>query len=148
MVREELYKTHSTTPAVTYGDLWTYSLTNCIKNCSLHGLCSYGRCHCDDGYYGLDCSNISCPGTTCGVYEDKRSKHKRSCVHCCFSGDDNTDAQTPRVLSQSSLCDNVDHHAQDVWSDAMIYIYRYFVSNIDVFVCRTLCDVYIRSIIS
>ena len=30
---------------------------HCPKNCSLHGHCFHGYCYCDDGYYGIDCSN-------------------------------------------------------------------------------------------
>ncbi|OQR98016.1 tenascin-X-like [Achlya hypogyna] len=67
--REELYSKSKTTPAYTYGDFWSYSLANCIKNCSLHGVCSYGQCICDEGYYGTDCSNSSCPGTVCTFEE-------------------------------------------------------------------------------
>ncbi|KAH9144466.1 hypothetical protein AeRB84_011593 [Aphanomyces euteiches] len=89
--REELYKTNSTTPAVTYGDWWSYSLANCIKNCSLHGICSYGHCVCDDGYYGTDCSNITCPGSVC-EYDDV--KQSTTCAHCCFSGFEHTDNDT------------------------------------------------------
>ncbi|OQR85966.1 hypothetical protein THRCLA_10598 [Thraustotheca clavata] len=89
--REELYSRNRTTPAYTYGDWWSYSLANCIKNCSLHGICSYGQCICDEGYYGTDCSNSSCPGTVCDFY---KATQVTTCTHCCFSGFEHTDNDT------------------------------------------------------
>ena len=41
-----------------------------LKNCSNRGDCYYGFCFCDVGYWGEDCSNSSCPGTSCFYEED------------------------------------------------------------------------------
>ena len=66
----------------TTGDMWQFNLNRCIKNCSNHGVCAFGRCFCDPGYYGLDCSNVTCPGDFC--YYDP-STHEQVCKHCCHA---------------------------------------------------------------
>ena len=35
------------------------------KDCSRHGACEYNFCVCDEGYTGIDCSNVSCPDDSC-----------------------------------------------------------------------------------
>jgi hypothetical protein len=72
-------KTDRTPPAQTMDDMWQLRIHDCPKNCSLHGQCSYGSCFCDDGYYGVDCSNSSCPGDFC-YYDAMNVQH---CTHCC-----------------------------------------------------------------
>merc|ERR1719261_595193 len=64
------------------GDLWVYSLDACPYNCTGNGDCINGYCYCYDGYYGLDCSNISCPGDFC--YYDENT-HEQICSHCCYA---------------------------------------------------------------
>jgi len=64
------------------GDFWEYSLNACPHNCSNQGRCQDGYCYCRDGFYGLDCSNISCPGDYC-YYDDVT--HEQVCRHCCFA---------------------------------------------------------------
>lgn len=49
--------------------MWYYRFDICVNNCSLHGDCKNGFCFCYVGYYGVDCSNTSCPGTAC-YYDD------------------------------------------------------------------------------
>ena len=60
-------------------DLWVMNVHSCMRNCSGHGVCTNGYCKCDPGYYGLDCSNVTCPGSVC-EYDENRSQR---CVHCC-----------------------------------------------------------------
>jgi hypothetical protein len=65
----------------TYGtkilrDFWQFSVHNCVNNCSNHGFCSYGYCTCEDGFYGFDCSNSSCPGDYC--YYDEYTHEQAS----------------------------------------------------------------------
>lgn len=55
-------------------------VSDCASNCSSHGDCQYGYCSCHDGYYGLDCSNTSCPGDYCYYEETTRVQ---VCSHCC-----------------------------------------------------------------
>lgn len=64
-------------------DMWYYNFNHCVNNCSFHGDCKLGFCEvvppssppslfplqCYVGYYGVDCSNTSCPGTFC-YYDD------------------------------------------------------------------------------
>jgi len=76
--------THET---LVLDDLWTFSIFDCPKNCSDHGLCTDGFCECDPGYYGVDCSNVTCPGTVCHYDED----HVQHCSHCCHDGYVHTD---------------------------------------------------------
>jgi len=72
------------TPEIeTTMDVWIYDLNKCVHACSGHGSCVLGYCFCEDGYYGLDCSNTSCPGDYC-YYDDVT--WKLSCRHCCSSG--------------------------------------------------------------
>ena len=68
-------------------DLWTFNMRGCPKNCSDHGVCSDGFCRCDPGYYGLDCSNYTCPGSVCYYDLD----HVQHCTHCCHDGYSHTD---------------------------------------------------------
>lgn len=64
-------------------DFWTLSVNNCIHNCSNHGVCTNGFCKCDPGYYGIDCSNYTCPGSVCFYDEEDNQQH---CTHCCHDG--------------------------------------------------------------
>lgn len=70
-------------------DMWYYSLNHCSNNCSSNGDCFFGFCICYTGYYGEDCSNISCPGTYC-YYEEHT--FEQICVHACQAGYEHTDA--------------------------------------------------------
>lgn len=71
-----------TYPASTQEDFWQYNINACPSNCTLHGACKYGYCFCDDGYYGVDCSNVTCPGDFC--HYDPFT-HKQHCKHCCHA---------------------------------------------------------------
>ena len=66
------------------GDLWVLNMHNCASNCSGHGVCTNGFCKCDPGYFGVDCSNITCPGSVC-EYDDNYAQH---CKHCCYDSVD------------------------------------------------------------
>ena len=77
-----------TWPSSVSDELWYINFDQCIKNCSNHGDCYFGFCFCDVGYWGEDCSNTSCPGTSC--YYNKIS-HEQVCVHACQAGYNHTD---------------------------------------------------------
>lgn len=68
-----------THPTQILNDLWTYNINNCIHNCSNNGICKNGFCICDHGFYGIDCSNFTCPGSVC-FYDEFDQQH---CTHCC-----------------------------------------------------------------
>jgi len=82
-----------TYPTVILEDMWVLNIHNCIHNCSGHGVCSDGFCKCDPGYYGIDCSNYTCPGSVC-YYDDGNKegfqgfngKQQQYCTHCCHDG--------------------------------------------------------------
>lgn len=60
-------------------DLWQYFPTSCPKDCSRRGVCEYNFCVCDEGFTGLDCSNVSCPADIC-VFD--YLGHKQVCNQC------------------------------------------------------------------
>lgn len=70
-------------PQTVMSDMWYYNLNHCVNNCSSHGDCFYGFCFCNVGYYGIDCSNMSCPGTYCS-YDP--ITHEEQCSHACQAG--------------------------------------------------------------
>lgn len=74
---------------------------SCVSGCSGHGVCHYGHCLCEQGFYGIDCSNgapqspqrficcpalslqtVSCPGDVC--LHDPYTWEQR-CLHCCYA---------------------------------------------------------------
>jgi len=63
-------------------DMWAYNMNMCMNNCSEHGQCKNGFCECDTGYYGADCSNLTCAGTVCSYDRN----HEQHCKHCCHDG--------------------------------------------------------------
>jgi len=80
---EETVEQVSLTPqSFALADMWQYDLFQCVNNCSFHGDCNFGFCRCHDGYYGLDCSNVSCPGDFC--FYDEISQ-EQICEHCCHA---------------------------------------------------------------
>jgi hypothetical protein len=97
--REEPPRDSTTFGFTVKHDFWQFSIHNCINNCSNHGFCSYGFCTCEDGYYGYDCSNTSCPGDYC--YYDEYT-HEQVCQHCCSAGYNHTDSDV--------YVDNADSH--------------------------------------
>lgn len=72
-------------------DMWYFNIYHCINNCSNHGICYFGFCQCYVGYYGEDCSNTSCAGTSC-YYDDYT--HDQTCLHACQAGYNHTDNDT------------------------------------------------------
>lgn len=55
-----------------------------------------------DGYYGIDCSNSSCPGTFCH-YDD--TQHLQLCQHCCSATYVHTDADVFVENQRKVPCD-------------------------------------------
>jgi hypothetical protein len=80
-----------TWPSKTLSDMWYYNLDHCVNNCTNQGNCHFGFCECHVGYYGVDCSNSSCPGTFC--YYDEHT-HEQNCTHACQAGYVHTDEDT------------------------------------------------------
>lgn len=63
--------------------IWEFQMDFCPGNCSNHGICDFSQCVCEPGYYGIDCSQKRCPGTTC--YTDHLTK-EQFCVECSSRG--------------------------------------------------------------
>lgn len=74
---------NTTYPSTSKGDFWAWSSAWCPANCTGHGSCVWGHCYCRDGYYGTDCSNVTCGGDYC-AYDT--ANHLQTCSHCCASG--------------------------------------------------------------
>ena len=89
--REEVTTKDITMSVNSLNDLWQLNINRCPNNCSFHGSCEYGFCFCDPGFYGVDCSNISCPGEFC--YYDSRT-NEQICKHCCSAGYTHFDNET------------------------------------------------------
>eukprot|EP00605_Chrysophyceae_sp_TOSAG23-4_P000108 GSChrysophyteH1.ASY1.ANO1.118.1 assembled CDS len=85
---ENAKRIDETWPSITRDDMWYFGLNHCLNNCSDHGVCKNGFCFCYVGYYGEDCSNTSCPGTSC--YYDEYT-NDQVCVHACQAGYVHTD---------------------------------------------------------
>lgn len=79
------------------GDMWVLSVHTCAHNCSGNGVCNDGFCKCDPGFYGVDCSNFTCPGSVCHYDED----HSQHCTHCCY--DSIGDRKVPCHLKDHEL---------------------------------------------
>lgn len=92
------------------GDLWQWAVNACAANCSGHGECWYGHCYCHEGFYGVDCSNATCPGDYC--YYDTET-HVQHCTHCCSSpyvhADDDVYVQHQRKVACSATSPGVSH---------------------------------------
>lgn len=91
--------TATTNPSAVLSDMWRLGVHDCANNCSNQGECYYGFCLCYPGFYGVDCSNISCPGDFC--YYDEHT-NQQVCQHCCQAGYNHTDndiylRDTPKV---------------------------------------------------
>lgn len=80
--------------------MWVWFRDVCPNNCSYHGDCFYGTCLCNEGYYGIDCSNISCPGDYC--YYDEQTLEQK-CSHCCSTGYDWVDEDQYLITDTTSL---------------------------------------------
>jgi hypothetical protein len=71
-------------------DTWAWFRDACPFNCHTKGACYWGHCYCAAGFYGLDCSNRTCPGSVC---QYNTADHTQTCMHCCSSGWMHTDGE-------------------------------------------------------
>lgn len=77
---DELPSINTTYTVEAKPDFWIYNLNKCPRNCSDHGTCFMGYCLCHNGWYGVDCSNVSCPGDYCHY---NPLTLEQECTHCC-----------------------------------------------------------------
>lgn len=107
-------------PSAAVGDLWAWGSNWCPGtpyafgngmdspegpsqlDCSGHGTCFFGNCYCKDGYFGVDCSNATCPGDFC-FYDD--TNHVQRCTHCCSIWDHPDGPQPYYSGVRKSPCD-------------------------------------------
>jgi hypothetical protein len=99
------YKSGESLFSGVISDMWVWFRDVCPANCSYHGKCFYGTCLCDEGYYGIDCSNISCPGDFC--YYDNQTM-EQICTHCCSNNYVHTDTDVYIPDTRKVACDH-DH---------------------------------------
>ena len=66
-VLEQLKEFDITHATHIVGDMWQHHIDHCPKNCSNQGRCFHGYCYCDDGFYGIDCSNSTCVCVCAGL---------------------------------------------------------------------------------
>ncbi|KAH8051218.1 hypothetical protein JL722_10917 [Aureococcus anophagefferens] len=92
--REYYQTTNTTFQTAVLDDMWRLGIHDCPYNCSNQGDCVYGFCRCYPGYYGVDCSNISCPGDFCYIDEDTNIQ---VCQHCCQAGYNHTDGDSYEI---------------------------------------------------
>ena len=97
------YKSGESLFSGVISDMWVWFRDVCPANCSYHGKCFYGTCLCDEGYYGIDCSNISCPGDFC-YYDDQTME--QICVHCCSNNYVHTDTDVYIPDTRKVACDH------------------------------------------
>jgi hypothetical protein len=90
-MREEAQQVVTTPGVNVRDDLWVLDVDLCPQNCSSVGECHFGHCYCNDGFYGVDCSNTTCPGTFC---EYDQNTHEQHCTHCCSAPYLHSDADT------------------------------------------------------
>jgi len=105
LLAEQAFGLKQTHPSAVRGDLWQMHIDHCPKNCSNHGDCYHGYCYCKNGYYGVDCSNTSCPGDFCWY---DTAEHKQHCRHCCHAPHPHQDAQLFIEDQRKVPCDH-DH---------------------------------------
>jgi hypothetical protein len=72
-----------TAGSLQVGDTWAWGRDWCPFGCHGKGACVWGHCYCAAGFYGLDCSNRTCPGSVCRYDTDN---HEQTCLHCCTQG--------------------------------------------------------------
>ena len=70
--------------------VWFFNLTHCQNNCSGNGVCSYGTCYCNEGFFGDLCQNNTCAGSFC-IYDNEFFSNAL-CIHCsgygnCINGE-------------------------------------------------------------
>jgi len=63
--------------------VYTFKIDECENDCSFHGFCDLSQCVCEPEWYGVDCSQRRCPGSTC--YTHPRTK-EQFCVDCSQHG--------------------------------------------------------------
>lgn len=64
--------------------LWVIYYEDCGSLKCINGKCSFGRCICTAGYFGVNCDKPYCPNSFC--FYDKDILAKQSCYHCSGRG--------------------------------------------------------------
>jgi len=63
--------------------VWVFQTDTCPGDCSGNGYCDMSQCVCKPFWYGIDCSQPRCPGSTC--YTHAKTK-EQFCIDCSQHG--------------------------------------------------------------
>jgi hypothetical protein len=70
---------------ITYlNDLWILNSELCVNNCNNKGNCNFGKCICDNNFFGLSCESTKCSSSFC--YNDPDLWADEICYHCTGHG--------------------------------------------------------------
>jgi hypothetical protein len=65
-------------------DIWILNSEQCVDNCNNRGKCNFGKCICDEKYYGQSCELEKCRSSVC--YYDPDLWNYETCSHCSGHG--------------------------------------------------------------
>ncbi len=65
-------------------NVYIYYFLTCLNDCNNRGLCRFGTCRCNSGYYGSACQYVMCPNTLC--YYDTDTIDPSDCIVCSGHG--------------------------------------------------------------
>ena len=75
--------------------VWILNSDKCINNCTGNGICNFGRCICNNRYFGQVCDSLTCENSLC--YTDLELFESQVCYHCSGNG---------KCKNGTCLCDN------------------------------------------
>ena len=68
----------------TLENLYILYSNECKNDCSGNGICDFGICFCNEGFWGDDCKNKLCPKSLC--FNDHDFHMNQECIHCSGNG--------------------------------------------------------------
>jgi hypothetical protein len=65
-------------------ETWVLTINKCMDNCNNRGTCFFGKCKCDESYFGQSCEFKRCKSSIC--YYDTDILADENCYHCSGHG--------------------------------------------------------------